>query len=105
MNPFRWPRAHQLAGVFFCLFGALVGLFVAFALEKSSSDIPSARSISGEWADNTVIFLTWLDDDDWPLPLLGVAIAGLLFYFARLLAARFPAASLSADRAAAPERD
>ena len=86
MNPFRWPTAHKLAGFSFCLFGALIGLFFAFLLERSEG--PSARSISGEWADTTGEFLTWLDGDDWPLPLIGVAIAGSLFYFTRMLAVR-----------------
>jgi hypothetical protein len=84
MNPFRWRPEHQVAGVIACLVGAIAGIF--FAWMESPFRSMSVHTISGDYADYTGVFLTWLwYGHYWPWPLLGSVIAGLTFYAAQLL--------------------
>ena len=84
MNPLQWSREHQLAGILFCILGAVGG--VLFAWFESPFYALTRGALSGEYADPTRVFLTWLPYWElyWPWPLLGAAIAGLAFYAVEL---------------------
>ena len=85
LNPLRWSREHQVAGVLICLIGAFAGTF--FAWMESPIRRLSLSNISGEWSDYTGVFLMWLQHGHlyWLWAVLGAAIAGLAFYVVRLL--------------------
>ncbi len=86
MNPLRWKREHLLAGVIFCVIGAIGGIF--FAWMQSAFHAIAISNLSGEWADYSRVFLVWLRDAYyWPWPTMGALVAGLSFYAARLLKA------------------
>jgi hypothetical protein len=80
MNPIRWKRQDQVAGLAFCAVGAMAGIF--FAWLDSPFRIASSRALSGEWADAPNIFLLWLSHASlyWSSPLLGAFGAALAFY-------------------------
>ena len=83
MNPLRWKREHQLAGIVACLIGAMAGIF--FAWMQSAPHSMSVINLSGEWADYTNVFLLWLRYGHyWPWPLLGAVTAGLTVYALQL---------------------
>jgi hypothetical protein len=84
MNPLDWKLQHQLAGIAFCAVGAIAGIF--FAWMDSPFRQLSSHSISGEWANTTIVFLVWLSRADlyWPWPAIGACAAGLAFYGLRM---------------------
>jgi hypothetical protein len=85
MNPLEWRRELQLAGIVCCVIGAIIGLL--FAWFQSPFYSLSQRSLSGEWANSSKVFVLWLPHLQlyWPWPLAGAFLAGLAFYMARLI--------------------
>jgi len=87
MNPLKWSRQHQIAGVLASLMGALVGLL--FAWLESPFRRMSLQSLSGEWADYSGVFLLWVKNGLYqPWPILGAIVSALMFYFWRLVSFR-----------------
>ena len=84
MNPLDWKRQDQVALIVFCAEGAIAGIF--FAWMDSPFRQLSSHSISGEWANTTSVFMTWLSLIGlyWPWPLIGAVAAGLAFYGVQL---------------------
>jgi hypothetical protein len=80
MNPLDWRRQHQVAGIVFCVVGAIAGIF--FAWLDSPLRILSSHSVSGQWANASDTFLLWLSHVGlyWPWPVMGACAAGLAFY-------------------------
>jgi hypothetical protein len=84
MNPIRWRREHQVAGIAICLIGVIAGVF--FAWMQSPFQTLASRSASGEWSDYSGLFLKWLVHAHyWPWPVMGASVAGLAFYAVHLL--------------------
>jgi hypothetical protein len=85
MNPSHWTREHQAALVIICVIGGIVGLLLAWF--HSPFFRISQASVSGEWANPTRVFFTWLPNVElyWPWPAFGAVIAGLAFYAFRLV--------------------
>jgi hypothetical protein len=85
MNPIRWKREEQVAGLAFCVVGAIAGIF--FAWMDSPFRVASSHALSGEWADAPNIFLLWLSHAGlyWPWPLFGALGAALAYYGSHLV--------------------
>jgi cell division protein FtsX len=85
MNPLRWKREHLVAGILFCVVGAMIGMLVAWF--QSPFYQLCHTSISGEWANCTRVFLEWSPHWPlyWPMVLFGVLIPGMTFYAVQLL--------------------
>jgi hypothetical protein len=85
MNPIRWQREHQVAGIAICIIGAIFGLL--FAWVESPVHRIAVSNISGGFSNYANVFLGWLLDTElyWPFPFLGAIITGLAFYAMRLL--------------------
>lgn len=83
MNPLRWQREHQIAGIVICSIGGIMGTLYA-------------------WFDSRLYLLSkslgvgllfrWLSDVSlyWPWTLTGILLAGLTFYAAMLLRKQSP---------------
>ena len=84
MNPLSWKRNHLVAGVLFCLAGALCGL--GFAWLDSPFHSLCRGSISGDWANCTYALSLWLGYPSvyWPMMVYGALIPGVVFYAVQL---------------------
>jgi hypothetical protein len=89
MNPFRWSREQQVAGLVVCLLGAAFGLFIGFFTVARSS-LPAGA-----------LFKVWIQRPDlyWPCPAFGAVIAALTFYATRMI--RQPHANATSAKARA----
>jgi hypothetical protein len=75
LNPFRWRREHQIAGVIVCLLGGAAGVFFAWMAS------PYRGAAAGIFI-YTSPFLWWLGNAHfyWPQMIFGSVFAGLAFY-------------------------
>lgn len=76
MNPLRWQREHQVAGLVICLLGAVLGLFLAVILASLQNALVIGASL---------LAVLRYPQLYWPYPTFGLLIAGLAFYAWRLL--------------------
>jgi hypothetical protein len=65
MNPLRWTREQQLAGIIICFIGGVCGLL--FAWMQSPFHTLAVTNLSVEWADYSNVFLIWVQNAHyWP---------------------------------------
>ena len=85
MNPIDWSTRRKVAGVMFVILGALAGIF--FAWRGSPFRTLSSHSLSGEWADQTHVFLMWLTHPQlyWPWPAFDLLATAIGFYAVELI--------------------
>jgi len=76
MNPLRWTREHQLAGVIVCVFGAVLGVLMGF-IQSPLFFMPQPWHAFVEWVSFPQL--------QWPWPVFGFLISGLIFYAVQLL--------------------
>jgi hypothetical protein len=85
MNPLDWKREHQIAGVSFCLAGALSALVYCWL------DSPFYRicHVPAGFANCSEMLGLWLQHPSqyWVLMLLGAVVPGLIFYGLKLIRA------------------
>ena len=76
MNPLRWRRERQIAGVVVATLGAVLGLMLGFIHSEFFS-------MERPWDS----FATWLSNPEvyWRWPLSSFVICGIAFYSVHLL--------------------
>jgi hypothetical protein len=75
INPARWKLEHQIAWTVACAIGSMIGL--VYGLARMPQPLMPSTYVWSVWLQHTEYYSHWV--------LFGGAIAGLAFYFSRLI--------------------